>query len=168
MGIYDPKKILVPVDFSLMSKEVLRAGLEIGKRRDAEILVLHVMRGMEHIAYYAGEFSGTVGMETVDEESIAQNESRLKEMLKELGAGSRVRQSLAKGDPVGEIIRHAEEEDIDLIVMATRGRRGLSRLLLGSVTEQVIRCAPCPVLAIRAKAHQLVPIQAGAEDAAMN
>ncbi len=164
MEIYNPKKILVPVDFSLMSKEVLRAGIEIGKHRDAEVCALHVIR---HIAYYAGEFSGAVD-ERMDEESRVFAESRLGEMLRELSAGAKVRQSLIVGDPVSEIIRHAEEEDIDLIVMATRGRRGLSRLFMGSVTEQVIRCAPCPVLAIRAKAHQLSPAHVGADEAAMN
>ncbi len=74
MEIYNQKKILVPVDFSLMSKEVLRAGIEIGKHRDAEVCALHVIR---HIAYYAGEYSGAVGMERVDEESRVFAESRL-------------------------------------------------------------------------------------------
>ncbi len=167
MEIYNPKKILVPVDFSLMSKEVLRAGIEIGKHRDAEVCALHVIRGTEHIAYYAGEYSGAVD-EKMDEESRVFAESRLGEMLRDLSAGAKVRQSFTVGDPVSEIIRHAEAEDIDLIVMATRGRRGLSRLFMGSVTEQVIRCAPCPVLAIRAKAHQLSPAHVGADEAAMN
>ncbi len=167
MEIYNPKKILVPVDFSLMSKEVLRAGIEIGKHRDAEVCALHVVRRTEHIAYYTGEYSGAAG-ERVNEESRVFAESRLGEMLRDLSAGAKVRQSLTMGDPVSGIIRHAEAEDIDLIVMATRGRRGLSRLFMGSVTEQVIRCAPCPVLAIRAKAHQLSPAHVGADEAAMN
>ena len=165
MEIYNPKKILVPVDFSLMSKEVLRAGIEIGKHRDAEVCALHVI---QHIAYYEAEYSGAIDRERVDEESRVSAESRLGEMLRDLSAGAKVRQSLTMGDPVSEIIRHAEAEDIDLIVMATRGRRGLSRLFMGSVTEQVIRCAPCPVLAIRAKAHQLSPAHVGADEAAMN
>ena len=93
MGIYNPKKILVPVDFSLMSKEVLRAGIEIGKHRDAEVCALHVIRGMEHIAYYAGEYSGAVD-EKMDEESRVFAESRLGEMLRDLSAGAKVRQSL--------------------------------------------------------------------------
>ncbi len=168
MRIYDPKKILVPVDFSPMNKEVLRAAIEIGERRDAGVCALHVMRGSEHIAYYAGEFSGAVGMERVDEESKILAETRLRNMLNELAAGPKVRPRLVTGDPVSEIIQHAEAEDIDLIVMATRGRRGLSRLLMGSVTEQVVRCAPCPVLSIRAKAQQLSPLRFGGEDVAMN
>lgn len=168
MRIYDPKKILVPVDFSPMSKEILRAAIEIGKHRDAEVCALYVMRGSEHIAYYAGEFSGAVGMERVDEESKILAETRLRNILNELAAGPKVHSRLVMGDPVSEIIQYAEAEDIDLIVMATRGRRGLSRLLMGSVTEQVVRCAPCPVLSIRAKAHQLSPVRFGSEDAAMN
>jgi nucleotide-binding universal stress UspA family protein len=126
------------------------------------------MRGSEHIAYYAGEFSGVAGMERVDEESKILAETRLRNMLDELAAGSKVQPRIVTGDPVSEIIQHAEAEDIDLIVMATHGRRGLSRLLMGSVTEQVVRCAPCPVLSIRAKAHQLSSLRFSGEDVAMN
>lgn len=168
MRLYDPKKILVPVDLSLMSKEVLRAAIEIGKHRDAEVCALYVMRGTDHIAYYSGEFSGTVGMERENEESRNLAESHLKDMLSELSAGPKVRSRLVTGDPVSEIIHHAESEDIDLIIMATHGRRGLSRLLMGSVTEQVVRYAACPVLSIRAKAHELSPFRVGAEKMAMN
>ena len=168
MRIYDPKKILVPVDFSPMSKEVLRAAIEIGKHRDADVCVLHVMRAAEHIAYYAGEFSGAVGMERVDEESKILTETRLRNLLNELTTGPKVKPHLVMGDPVSEIIQYAEEEDIDLIVMATQGRRDLSRLLMGSVTEQVVRCAPCPVLSIRAKEHQLASPRVGTEDVAVN
>ena len=168
MRLYDPKNILVPVDLSLMSKEVLRAAIEIGKHRAADVCALYVMRGTDHIAYYAAEFSGTIGMEREDKESRKLAEARLMDMLRELGGGAKVRPRIVTGDPVNEIIRHAETEDIDLIVMATHGRRGLSRLLMGSVTEQVVRCAPCPVLSIRAKAHETLSLRVGSEKMAMN
>lgn len=168
MRLYGPKKILVPVDLSLISKEVLRAAMEIGKNNNAEVCALHVMSVADHIAFYAGEFSGTVGMEREEEESKFLCESRLAAMLNEVGAGSRVHPLIVKGDPVSEIIRLAETEDIDLIVMATRGRRGLSRLLRGSVTEQIVRYSPCPVLSMRARAHELLPCRAGAPKMAVN
>ena len=58
------------------------------------------------------------------------------------------------GDPAKEIVRVAEEEDADLILMSTHARKGLVRFLLGSTTEQVLRDAPCPVLCIKQGSHE--------------
>jgi nucleotide-binding universal stress UspA family protein len=58
------------------------------------------------------------------------------------------------GDPRDVINEAAKELGADLIVMATHGRRGVSRMLLGSVTELVVRSAPCPVLCVRMHAHE--------------
>ena len=55
------------------------------------------------------------------------------------------------GDPADEIVALAEEEKADLIVMGTHGRTGLGRLLMGSVAEAVVRCAPCPVFTFKEK-----------------
>jgi len=61
----------------------------------------------------------------------------------------RVESQVLEGDPVDMILRAAEETHSDVIVMGTHGRTGLSRLLLGSVAEAVIRKAPCPVLSVK-------------------
>ncbi len=55
------------------------------------------------------------------------------------------------GEPAREIVRAAEDEQVDLIVMGTYGRSGLSRLLLGSVADRVVRTAPCPVVTVRGR-----------------
>jgi nucleotide-binding universal stress UspA family protein len=60
------------------------------------------------------------------------------------------------GVPFLEIIRYAKEQDIDLIVVGTHGRSGLSHVLLGSVAERVVRKAPCPVLTVHPEGHQFV------------
>jgi len=61
----------------------------------------------------------------------------------------RAERRFARGDPAEQILRVANEIHADLIVMGTHGRTGLERLLMGSVAEQVLRQAPCPVLTVR-------------------
>jgi len=63
---------------------------------------------------------------------------------------------LTMGDPAGEIVRIAGEEGAEMIVLGTHGRSGMSRMLMGSVAEAVVRRAPCPVLVYRAAAEKLV------------
>jgi nucleotide-binding universal stress UspA family protein len=59
------------------------------------------------------------------------------------------------GDPAGEVVRIAGDEGCEMIVMGTHGRTGLTRLLMGSVAEQIVRRAPCPVLIYRETAEKL-------------
>ena len=63
---------------------------------------------------------------------------------------------LRKGSPFLEIVRYAKDKNIDLIVLGTHGRSGLSHVLLGSVAERVVRKAPCPVLTVRHPEHEFV------------
>jgi len=67
-----------------------------------------------------------------------------------------VARRLLAGDPAEALIRLAQTEDVDMIVMGTHGRRGLTRLLMGSVAEAVVRAAPCPVLTVKQPAHVAV------------
>jgi nucleotide-binding universal stress UspA family protein len=68
----------------------------------------------------------------------------------------RVTRSVIRGTPFVEIVRYAREQNVDLIVMGTHGRTGLEHALIGSVTEKVVRKAPCPVLTVRPEGHQFV------------
>jgi universal stress protein A len=162
MKIYDLKKILVPVDFSRLSREALRVGVEIGQLRNIDVTPLHVAKEPEqriaHKVYGEGLVPvfhevvtpGIPFSKTID--GIRMDlESRLDFMLKDVSAGSKIKPVVLFGEPNREILRLAESEDFDLIVMGTHGREGLSRFLLGSVAEQVIRRAPCPVFVIRDK-----------------
>jgi len=71
-------------------------------------------------------------------------------------AGLKVQTAVREGAPFYEIVRFARELDVDLIVMGTHGHRGLAHVLLGSVTEKVVRKAPCPVLTVRHPEHEFV------------
>ena len=174
MNMYNPKKILVPVDFSEISEGVVRASAEIAKKWDSEILILHVAQETDHLPTIPapshrelGEKHGLVlpSRSQLLENAQLELEGRLEVMARTAADGLKVRTVVVWGSPVEQIVRTAGAGDCDLIVMATHGRGGLSRFLLGSVTEQVIRRAPCPVLAIRAKVARERLAAAGTERA---
>ena len=81
------------------------------------------------------------------------------------GDGAPVETALAVGTPATAIVRYADEHQIDLIVMGTHGRTGVSRALLGSVVEAVVRRAPCLVLAVPPPSHGVEAASAGPNDA---
>jgi nucleotide-binding universal stress UspA family protein len=81
----------------------------------------------------------------------------LKGMLpKDVSENLQVTRAVRHGVPYHEICKYCKEEKIDLIVLATHGRTGLAHLLLGSVTERVVRSSPCPVLTVRHPEHEFV------------
>ncbi|GAB4270342.1 MAG: universal stress protein [Deferrisomatales bacterium] len=148
------KTILIPLDGSDLSEQALDAALPLAEAFGAEILFLGVIdltAGMYDV--YAEAFNPV--------DLKAQLESFLETALDRAKAraearGARARRFLRVGVPHDEIARLAEEEGADLVVMTTHGRKGLSHLLLGSVTEKVIRTAPCPVLVVRPKGAEEV------------
>src|SRR5262249_33247405 len=78
-----------------------------------------------------------------------QEDAKLQLRKIQAPAEVRVEHRLAEGDAAAEILRVARETNCDLVVMGTHGRKGLGRLLMGSVAEQVVRKAPCPVLTLK-------------------
>ncbi|MBI3129536.1 MAG: universal stress protein [Candidatus Tectomicrobia bacterium] len=95
------------------------------------------------------------------EDARLQIVARLEEIMRRGEAGPEAQAEVVWGDPAEEIVRAAEGGDYGLIIMATRGRRGLSRVLRGSVTEEVIRRAPCAVMAIR---EEILGVEGTARD----
>jgi nucleotide-binding universal stress UspA family protein len=89
------------------------------------------------------------------EESRAAAEHALTRVLDpQWVVGRKVVHTLVEGSPKEAIVRYARTQEIDLIVLATHGRTGLAHLLIGSVAENVVRTAPCPVLTVRPEGHQ--------------
>jgi nucleotide-binding universal stress UspA family protein len=167
MKIYDPKKILVPVDFSELSPEVIQAAVEIGEIRNAEVEVLHVGKEPKYPSYYGDGYApGTILPDKILEDARTRLEHQLEDMVRKVSTRAKVKTLILWGDPVKAIVQVAESGDFDLIVMATHGRKAVSRFFIGSVTEEVIRRAPCPVFVIRAKVGEerlAVPTLEGAE-----
>ena len=151
-------KILVPVDGSQFSQDAAEYAVGIAKLTRAKVIALHVV----HLPTYTFAYSGGEGVSPVaipsplpltlseDEKKAAK---RIVDDVKELGvkAGVEVETKIIERHPSvpDAIIQFAEENKIDLIVMGTKGRTGIKRFLLGSVTESVVHHAHCPVLVVR-------------------
>jgi nucleotide-binding universal stress UspA family protein len=151
------KTILVPSDFSECSDEAVRYGLELARRFDARVHLLHVVQDPVTQPWAAEGFSVPL-FEAVDEWR-KQAETRLRRAVP-VEDRDRVTVACVVATPYAEILDYAAANDVDLIVMGTHGRGGVSHLLLGSIAERVVRRAPCPVLTVRLPQHGFV--EAGA------
>lgn len=141
------RKILCPTDFSDGAREALRLAIrELGP--DAHLVLVHVWQP----PYLYGPDSGIPGSMFIETRTIAEDElAKWQREAEQLGARG-VSTVFATGAPWHEIVELARRDpEIDLIVMGTHGRTGLRHVLLGSVAEKVVRHAPCPVLAARAR-----------------
>ena len=149
--------ILVPSDFSECSDEALRYGLELARRFDAQIHLLHVVQDPVTQPWAAEGFS--VPLFEVVEQWQKQAEERLRAAVP---AADRARVTVASivATPYAEILDYASAHRVDLIVMGTHGRGGVSHMLLGSIAERVVRRAPCPVLTVRRPQHGFVETEA--------
>ncbi len=140
------KRILIPVDGSATSKKALTAALQLARESGGRLRLLH---SVDELAYLSGfEYSGDVVR--VARENAAKVLDDASAMAK--AAGVEVDQILVDqpGQRLGETVSEAASSwEADLIVVGTHGRRGFSRMFLGSGAEQVIRVAAIPVLVIR-------------------
>jgi universal stress protein A len=136
-------KILCPVDFDANSIAALEFAGELAQERNATLEILHVV---------PLPLGPEVAIPFDKLERIAR--TRLERLARQkVSPKPRYTIHIRTGDPAGEAIHLAEQTGADLIVMATHGRRGLSRFVLGSVAERVVRESPCPVLTIKPKAR---------------
>ncbi len=141
------RKIVVPLDGSELAEEAFREAVPLARAFGAELVlvgVLDLTAGMYDV--YAEAFD-PVDLRAQLEKFLRGALDRALEKVQ--AEGVKARTMLRVGIPHEEIAAVAEEEGADLVVMTTHGRKGLSHLLLGSVTEKVIRTAPCPVLVVR-------------------
>ena len=153
------KHILVPIDFSDCSKKALPYALPLAKEHKAALTLLYVVAP----AYGAGE-SGAVDYARLE---ASMKESGAKELNKlvvdEVGGDTSADTLVCVGSPSREIIEMARNLPADLIVISTPGRPGLKHVSLGSVAENVVQCAPCPVFVVREREHEiLAPLKTSA------
>lgn len=141
-----PKNILVPTDLSEGAEYALDYACELAAKLDATIHLVHVIG----IPALGVPELGVAVTATVIDQLIAENQTAIDALADRHRSKNKIGQVLLKTGDARDIIDHtAQELSCDLIVMGTHGRRGISRALLGSVAETVVRSAPCPVLTVR-------------------
>lgn len=141
MARWNPTRVIAPVDFSEPSLNAVETAASLTASRDA-VRVLHVLA--EAAPHEPGVVWAAVDDKTRAIHAVQEVKRQLPEDLRDVSVTARV------GSPSQEIVRFAEEQDADLIVLSSHGRTGFRRAVLGSVAEQVVRRAHCPVLVLRA------------------
>ena len=151
----DLKRILVPTDFSKFSQNALTYAAAFAEKFGAELYLLHVVQDLAvfipDMITVAPPVVPTVKQLT-DAVYVAFDRLIEENHL----TGLAIHREVREGSPFVEIIRFASEENMDLIVLSTHGHTGLAHVLLGSVTEKVVRKAPCPILTVRDPEHEFV------------
>jgi len=148
------RRILVPIDFSEHSKNALKYAIPFAQQFKASIDLIYVV---EPTTYPADFSFGQIGFPQVEEELRVHGNEQLKNLIKnEVGIKVTARKVVRTGKPFYEINQYAQEENIDLIVIATHGHSGMEHMLFGSTAEKVVRKAPCPVLVVRTGEHEFV------------
>jgi len=147
-------RILCPVDFSEFSVRALHYAVSLAQHYRAKLFVQHVV---ELWRYPSAGFSPGKYFDEFSQRLLQKGEEKLQELLR-TATDTEIQPEpvVQQGTAADSILAFATSRKTDLIVMGTHGRRGFDRLMLGSVTERVIRKAPCPVLAVRKPAHDFV------------
>ena len=141
MAWFPKKNVMVPVDFSPESMEAIDVGLSLVDQ-PAHLHIVHVVIDITPLE--AGEVWGVIDPQA----RIEQVEKTLREKLADPKYAD-IQLAVLLGEPAHGIANYAQEKQAELIVIPSHGRTGLTRLLIGSVAERVVRLAHCPVLVLR-------------------
>jgi nucleotide-binding universal stress UspA family protein len=142
------KTILVPCDFSPYAEHALTWAVRIATQSQAKVTLLYAVPIFARLSYT--EVPALMDIPKIERQLVAEGEAQLRKFISAHNFGPvPVQPRALLGEPFTVICRAAEEEHVDLIVMGSHGRTGLSHVFLGSVAERVVRHAPCPVLVAR-------------------
>jgi nucleotide-binding universal stress UspA family protein len=154
MEITNFKKIMIATDGSACSKLAADKGIEFARLTEGKVYAVHVLSNA-YLSAMDGEAYPSMGLnpwESIQEEFQKQGQQAV-DYVKDRGEmkGVSVEPVLLEGNPSEELIRYAEKEKMDIVIMGTLGKTGLDRFLLGSVTGNVIRHSKIPVMVIKEK-----------------
>lgn len=145
------KSILVPTDFSSYAHNALTHAVDMAKKYQAKIFLFHVID--EHVQQCVVDYClSDAVIRQYEEESLKTSDQKLQEEITRISSitdGMEIIPCAKRGIPYDEIIKLQEEKNIDLIVIASHGKTGILKNLIGSVSEKVVRTAKCPVMVIR-------------------
>jgi nucleotide-binding universal stress UspA family protein len=157
------QRILVATDLSAEANGAVECAHTLAERFGAELHVLHVARNPGDAAAMYGATGAFEAGDVAD-----QSQDWLRTVLGETGSVRRIESIQFGNDVVKKIKHYVRAQKIDLIVMATHGRNGMTRLWLGSITEEVIRSAHCPVLVLPPNRDEKRKARAATEPSAEN
>ena len=155
-------KVLFPTDFSEMANHALPYAIKMSKIFNAELIMLHAVTLYEHDPNDPEHHFPSLQTYCTEVRKAADNDFQV--CIETVGdSGVKIRKAIVQGiSPHAAILDYIKDEgEIGLIVMSTHGRSGLSHVLLGSVTENVIRYSPCPVLVIKHPEHEFIDPDSG-------
>jgi len=148
--MFAPKKILVPTDFSKYADAALEKAVDIASRSDTPIYLLHVID--EQIQQCAVDYclSGEL-VKRFEKESVRSSRDRLKKEAEAIIKMKKVKVifDVKKGVPSEAILSEQKTKKIDLIVIASHGKTGILKHLMGSVADKVVKGSKCPVLVVK-------------------
>lgn len=145
------KKILMPLDFSPPSQQALRYGIRLATEFRAELIVIHIIRGI------ASRFPDAPDLPAVSPEELQDAEEQLSNIVSSATIeGVNSRYAFRTGLASQQIVEAAKELNVDLIVIATHGYTGWKHFCIGSTAESVVRTAPCPVFVVREKEREFI------------
>lgn len=138
------KKIMVATDGSPDSEKALEKAIEIAKKDNVEIIVINVAED------YCPMGLAEMDCNTIKEIVMKESKGIISNALEKLkAAGIEAKGIIESGSPADTIIEVAKREKIDELILATHGRHGAKRAVMGSVTARVVEWAPCPVLVVK-------------------
>jgi len=139
------KKILFPVDLSEVSPKLVPYVKEMAATFDAEVHLLFVARILQH---FTSIYVPHPSVNKFEAEVVEGAEKKLQEFVEEQFESDSCTARVVLGDPAEEILNYAQAEGIDLIIIGTHGRKGLERIIFGSVAERVLKKSQVPVLTV--------------------
>lgn len=155
-----PKKILCAIDFSEFTDAILSFGASLGKRYSAKLLLVHVTVDVTALLEH---HETNLDVKALQQTNLREAKARLAGLAQNLAVENEI--VIRKGNPADEISRIAVEQEADMVITATHGNSGFKRLLLGSVTEKLIKALHCPLLVL--PAHDDAPKYTGIAEIAV-
>ncbi len=147
-------KILIATDGSRISNKAVDYGVKVAARMGAEVVGLYVVN-MKSLEFFALEHHDNIASyENENSKLRREGQDAIAYVADQCQkAGVKASTAIVRGYPADEIIKTAEKEQVAMIVVGNLGRTGIEHMLMGSVSESVVRKAPCPVLVVRGQAQ---------------